>query len=91
LSGGCPLLVLSGLLPLRFLRPGGALFAICLLALGRGRTSLAPFAGAHLALLSGSGLIFSTLFAGFTHLLLLLAVPGDRLGSLDLLSSSADL
>jgi hypothetical protein len=45
-------------------------------------------------LLSGFCLLFGTplgsLFAGLTHLLLL-AVRGDRLGPLDLLSSSADL
>jgi hypothetical protein len=77
---------------LRLLRLSGTFFATCLLALRS--ASLTPFAGAHLLLLCG--FCFSTplgsLFAGLTHLLLLLlAVPGNRLGPLDLLSSSADL
>jgi hypothetical protein len=80
---------------LRFLRLIGAHFATCLLAFRLGSTSLTPFVGARFTLLSGFGLLFGPslgpLFPGVAHLLLLLAVPGDRLGSLDLLCSSADL
>jgi hypothetical protein len=77
---------------LRFLRLAGAFFATCLLAFSQISPGLAPVT--RLALLGGFGLSFGTslgpLFAGLTHLLLL-AVPGDRLRSLDLLSSAADL
>ena len=78
---------------MRFLRLAGAFFATCLLAFSQISPGLAPVIGTRLALLGGFGLSFGTslgpLFAGLTHLLLL-AVPGDRLRSLDLLSSAAD-
>jgi hypothetical protein len=80
---------------LRFLRLAGAFFAMCLLVLGQSCTSFASVIDARLTFLSGFGLLFGPslrpLFAGVSNLLLLLAIQGDLLGSLDLLCSTTDL
>jgi hypothetical protein len=94
---GSPLLILRSLLrATRFLRIFGTRLATRRLRLGLLGTGLSPLVGASCPLLIGLfGTFGSTrfpLFTGFACLLLLLLlpIPGDRLGTLDLLRSSAD-